>query len=93
MHGERLQRQPLLLGLFDDSVSDPVEGRPRHRRIRIVPGRQQIPGITGAGLERDHDVEGLSAQVDIVRLRSLHALLRDRPDGVFEIDFIPNRVL
>ena len=74
-------------------VGDPIEGRARHWRVRVVPGRQKISGVAGASLERDHDVQRLSAQVDVVRLRPLHALLWDGPDGVVEIDLVPNCIL
>jgi hypothetical protein len=46
-----------------------------------------------AGLQRDHDVEGLLRQIDVVRLRALHPLLRYRPNSVLEIDLIPGSIL
>lgn len=52
--------------------------------------RKQIVRIAGAGLKRDHDVERLARQVDIVRLTALHPLFRDAPDGVLEVDLVPD---
>lgn len=90
---ERFERQALLLRPSHDSGGYAIEGRPRHGSIRIVARWQQIFGIAGAGLERNENVDCLLRKIDVVRLGSLHPLLRDRPDCVLEIDLIPSRIL
>jgi len=50
-------------------------------------------GVSGAGLERDQDVQHLGREVDVVRSRALHPLLGDRPDRILEIDLVPDAVL
>src|SRR3546814_4471457 len=75
----------------DLGIGDAVEGRPGHRRIRIVPRRQKVARVARAGLQRDHDVEALLREIYVMCLGSLHALFGDRPHGVLEVDLFPDR--
>src|SRR3977135_1594457 len=93
VNGERLERQALLLGPRHDRSRNAIEGRARHRRIGVVAGRKQISRVTSASLERDHDVERLLRQVDVVWPAPLHPLLRYRPDCVLEVDLVPDGLL
>jgi hypothetical protein len=77
------------LGLRDHDLGHPVEGRLRHAAIGVIARGQQELGAAGTGAQRHHDVERLLRQVDVVGLARLHAALRDRPDGVLEVDLVP----
>src|SRR3546814_15039620 len=70
----------------DLGIGDAVEGRPGHRRIRIVPRRQKVARVARAGLQRDHDVEALLREIYVMCLGSLHALFGDRQHGVLEVE-------
>src|ERR1700733_10975921 len=82
MNGERFERKALLLRPLYDEVGNTIEGGAGHWRVSIVARRQDVPRVARAGLESDEDVEHLSREVDVMCLRPLHALLRNRPDSV-----------
>jgi hypothetical protein len=60
MNREWRKGQTVLLRLLDNRIGHPIERRARHRRVRVIARRQEVSRISGARLQRDHDIKGLA---------------------------------
>jgi hypothetical protein len=89
VHCERRERQIVILGELCDRGGYPIEHNPAHGFVSVVPRREEIARVSGAGFQRDQDVDYLVREIDVVRPRLLHTLFGNAPDSLLEIELVP----